>query len=148
MARPGDRWTVESGFDLDGFLRQPLVARVATIGRTGPIVRPVWYLWEERAFWWLTGGWSKLGSHLERDPRVAIVVDTCDLDRGEVLQVTARGAAEVLPFDAERARRWGSRYLGPDERDWRRFRQSVFDDPTTRFVVLRPAALQAHDLSY
>lgn len=103
----GDRgtstWAIEDGFDLDGFLSQPLVARLATHGRAGPTVRPLWYLWEERAFWWLTGGWSKLAGLLARDPRVALVVDTCDLDSGEVLQVIARGRAEVRPFDAERA---------------------------------------------
>ncbi len=39
-------------FDLDVFLEQPLVARLAT---AGPLIRPVWFLWEEKAFWWLTG---------------------------------------------------------------------------------------------
>jgi nitroimidazol reductase NimA-like FMN-containing flavoprotein (pyridoxamine 5'-phosphate oxidase superfamily) len=125
-----------------------LVARVATTSASGPTVRPVWYLWEGHAFWWLTGRWSKLGSLLDRDPRVAIVVDTCDLERGEVLQVTARGRAQVRPFDAERARRWGARYLGPDERSWRRFQGSVFDDPSTRLIVFHPRTLRARDLSY
>jgi Pyridoxamine 5'-phosphate oxidase len=141
-------WTVDDGFDLDGFLGQPLVARVATVGRSGPSVRALWYLWEGRAFWWLTGGWSRLGQLLERDPRVALVVDTCDLDRGEVLQVTARGRAVLHPFEADRARRWGRRYLGPDESRWRRFQGAVFDDPTTRFVTLEPTILRARDLSY
>jgi nitroimidazol reductase NimA-like FMN-containing flavoprotein (pyridoxamine 5'-phosphate oxidase superfamily) len=144
----GTTWTVDDGFDLDGFLAQPLMARVATVGRTGPSVRPVWYLWEERAFWWVTGSWSKLEQLLERDSRVALVVDSYDLDSGEVLQVTARGRAELHPFDAERARRWGRRYLGPDESHWRRFQSSVFDDPATRFVSLEPTVLRARDLSY
>ncbi len=117
-------------------------------GEVGPPCGPLWYLCEEQAFWWLTGAWSKLGELLERDPRVALVVDTCDLERREVLQVTARGRAEVRPFDSDRARRWGRRYLGPNERHWRRFQGDVFDDPTTRFVVLAPAALRARDLSY
>jgi nitroimidazol reductase NimA-like FMN-containing flavoprotein (pyridoxamine 5'-phosphate oxidase superfamily) len=144
----GVTWTVDDGFDLEGFLSRPLVARVATVGVSGPSVRPVWYLWEERAFWWLTGSWSSLAQLLERDPRVALVVDTCDLERGEVLQVTARGTAELHPFDADRARRWGRRYLGPDERHWRRFQGDVFDDPDTRFVSLEPTTLRARDLSY
>lgn len=143
-----DGWRIEEGFDLDDFLDKPLLARVATLGRAGPTVRPIWYLWEEHAFWWLTGRWSKLGQLIDRDPRVAIVVDTCDLDRGEVLQVNARGTAEAQPFDADRARRWGSRYLGPDERSWRRFEDGVFNDPTTRFVVLEPSSLRASDHSY
>lgn len=141
-------WQVPDGFDLDGFLARPAVARLATVDRTGPTVLPVWYLWEDDAFWWLTGGWSTLARLLERDPRVALVVDTCDLERGEVLQVRARGTARVEPFDADRARRWGHRYLGPDERHWRRFRHDVFGDPTTRFVALTPTTLQARDLSY
>lgn len=144
----GGKWAIEDGFDLDGFLRQPLVARVATVGRTGPTVRPLWYLWEGQAFSWLTGEWSKLGQLLEGDPHVALVVGTCDLYRGEVLQVTARGAAEVRPFNADRARRRGSRYLEPDERHWRRFQAASFDDPSTRFVVLKPTARRARDLSY
>jgi hypothetical protein len=37
----GATWTVDDGFDLDGFLDQPLVTHVATIGRTGPSVRPL-----------------------------------------------------------------------------------------------------------
>lgn len=132
-------------FDLDVFLSQPLVAHVAT---SGPTVRPVWYLWEERAFWWLTGDWSRLPALLERDARVALVVDTCDLATGIVLQVVARGSAEVLPFDRERARRWGSRYLGPDERHWSRFSDGVLHEPSTRFVRLSPTTLSARDLSY
>ena len=96
----GRRWRHvdrRRSFDLDGFLGLPLVARVATVGRTGPSVRPVWYLWEGRAFWWLTGAWSRLGQLLERDPRVALVVDTCDLDRGEVLQVTLGAGRSSIP---------------------------------------------------
>jgi len=146
---PGaNRWSIQAGFDIDAFLNRPLVARVATLGRNGPTVRPLWYLWEQQSFWWLTGGWSKLGQLLAVDPRVALVVDTCDLERGEVLQVTAQGSAQLQPFDADRARRWGRRYLGPDERHWRRFRGGVFDDPTTRFVRLEPSTLRARDLSY
>jgi hypothetical protein len=116
---PSDRerdhyeWRVQDGFDLEGFLGQPLVARVATVGRVGPTVRPVWYLWDKQAFWWLTGGWSNLAQLVERDPRVALVVDTCDLERGEVLQVTARGAAVVQPFGAGRAPLPGVRRAPP-----------------------------------
>lgn len=138
-------WEVDDDFHLDDFLSQPLVARVAA---AGPSVRPVWYAWEQESFWWLTGAWSGLPSVLERDSRVALVVDTCDLATGSVLQVIARGTAELVPFDAERARRWGIRYLGPDERHWSRFAASVFHDPSTRFVRLAPTTLRARDLSY
>lgn len=70
------------------FLAQPLVARVAT---NGPTVRPVWVLWEDGPFWWLTGSWSRLAEHLRNDAAVALVIDTCDLATGNVRQVQAWG---------------------------------------------------------
>jgi hypothetical protein len=60
---------IEADFDLASFLARPLVARVAA---AGPSVRAVWFLWEEGAFWWLTGDWSRLPSILKADPRVAL----------------------------------------------------------------------------
>ena len=140
-------WKLDPGFDLDGFLARSLVGRLAT---AGPTVRPIWFLWEEQAFWWLTGRWARLATMLERDPEVALVVDTCDLETGEVLQVVARGAAEVVPFDADRARRTLRRYLGPDEAAWdrERFLEGTFGDSSARLVRLAPRRLRARDLSY
>jgi hypothetical protein len=133
-------------FDVDAFLAAPLVARVAA---AGPSVRPVWFLWEDGAFWWLTGSWSRLPGLLADDPRLALVVDTCDLASGRTLQVTARGRAELRPFDADRARRKLRRYLGDDEERWdERFRGGTFDDPTAAFVRLLPDALHARDVSF
>ena len=140
-------WAVEPGFDLEAFLAQPLVAHVSA---AGPTVRPVWFLWEERCFWWLTGSWSRLPAILERNPRVALVVDTCELDSGRVLQVTARGEAAIEPFDPARARRKLARYLGPDESAWdrERFQIDTFANDSTRFIRLAPEQLRARDLSY
>lgn len=56
----------DESFDVDAFLARPLVAHLAT---AGPAVRPVWYLWEERAFWILTGSWSHVVEQLARDAR-------------------------------------------------------------------------------
>lgn len=136
-------------FDIDTFLAQPLTARVAT---NGPTVRPTWYLWEEQAFWILTGPWAKLPGRVKADPALAITVDVCDTATGLVRQVIARGRAELLPFDIPRGRRKLSRYLGPDETRWdTRFRHYLHDDPTERGTVwlrLRPSSLTATDLSY
>jgi hypothetical protein len=63
-------------FDVDAFLAQPLTARVAA---SGPTVRPTWYLWEDEAFWILTGPWATLPARVRTDPAIAIVVDVCDL---------------------------------------------------------------------
>lgn len=136
-------------FDIDAFLAQPLTARVAT---NGPTVRPTWYLWEDRAFWILTGPWAKLLHRVRADPALAVTVDVCDTTTGLVRQVIAHGRAELLPFDVPRGRRKLSRYLGTDETRWdARFEHYLYDDPGRRgttWLRLRPTSLTATDLSY
>jgi nitroimidazol reductase NimA-like FMN-containing flavoprotein (pyridoxamine 5'-phosphate oxidase superfamily) len=136
-------------FDVDSFLGRPLTARIAT---NGPTVRPVWFLWEDAAFWVLTGPWARLSGQVRDDPRVALVVDECDVRTGLVRQVIARGRAELLPFDVARGRRKLARYLGPDEARWdERFVRYLYDDPALRGTVwlrVRPTSLTAQDLSY
>jgi nitroimidazol reductase NimA-like FMN-containing flavoprotein (pyridoxamine 5'-phosphate oxidase superfamily) len=140
-------YDVPDGFDLDVLLARPLIARIAT---NGPTLRPVWYLWEEGAFWWLTGSWSKLAHLIKQDPAVALLIDTWEPTTGEVLQLVARGQAEVHPFDPARARRKLARYLGSDESRWDRdrFLVGTFDNPTAAFVRLDPDRLTVKDLSY
>ena len=136
-------------FDVDDFLAGPLTARIAT---AGPTIRPVWYLWEDGAFWILTGPWARLAARVREDSAVSLVVDVCDLASGLVRQVTARGEAELVPFDVPRGRRKPARYLGPDETRWDpRFRGYPHDDPAERgtcWLRLRPVSLTAWDLSY
>ncbi len=140
-------YDVPTEFDLDGLLARPLIARVAT---NGPTVRPVWFLWEQEAFWWLTGSWSKLPPLIKRDPAVALLIDTWHPTTGEVLQLIATGHAAIHPFDANRARRKLSRYLGDDQSKWDkdRFIKGTFDSPSAAFVRLRPDRLTVKDLSY
>ncbi len=138
----------EAPFDVETFLARPLVAHVAA---AGPSVRPVWFLWEDNAFWWITGAYARLPTILARDPRLALVIDSCNLITGEVRQVTAHGDGVVVPFDSERARRKIARYLGPDETTWDpRFsdRYHRRPDAETRLVRLEPERLTANDLSF
>ena len=110
-------------FDIDGFLRESFIARVATNGPEGPSIRPVLYLWEDGAFWWVTSSYAhKFFRLIELDARVALVIDSYDPTTGFVRKVTAAGIAEVLPLDRDRARslrepgpRGRSRCLGPGE---------------------------------
>jgi len=136
-------------FDTDTFLALPLTARVAT---NGPTVRPTWYLWEDGSFWILSGPWAKLLGRIETDPVLAITVDLCDITDGSVRQVTARGRADVVPFDVPRGVRLLRRYLGPDETLWDdRFRHYLHEDPMesgTVWIRLDPSSLNAVDLSY
>jgi hypothetical protein len=136
-------------FDIDAFLSQPLTARIAT---NGPTVRPTWFLWEDQAFWILTGPWARLPRLVQADPAIALVVDECNLATGLVRQVIARGRAEVLPFDVPRGRRKLTRYLGADQARWdKRFLRYLLDDLVengTAWLRLRPDFLTAKDLSY
>lgn len=138
-----------TAFDLDAFLAQPHTARVAT---NGPSIRPTWYLWEDHAFWILSGPWAGLLKRVREDPAIAITIDVCDINTGVVKQVIARGTAEVLSFDFERGRRKLTRYLGEDETRWdTRFRDYLHDERGERGTVwlrLRPDVLTAKDLSY
>jgi nitroimidazol reductase NimA-like FMN-containing flavoprotein (pyridoxamine 5'-phosphate oxidase superfamily) len=146
-------WKIDDGFDLEAFLARPLVARLATIG---PRVRPLWFIWEDGAFWWLTGPWAKLRDYLAADPRVALVVDHTDVETGEVKIVTALGEAEIVPWDAGRAERKFTRYLGSDTSRWDpRFLSSwdpAFrtgsDDEPDGFGRLVPRTLVARDRSF
>jgi hypothetical protein len=139
-------------FDVDEFLRQPLTAQVGTVtAATGPAVRPTWFLWEESAFWILTGPWSRLPAQVQRDPRVAVVVDVCDLATGLVRQVIASGVCELLAFDIPRGQRLLRRYLGAEEADWdSRFQRYLHSAPDlgTGWLRLQPHRLTAKDLSY
>lgn len=136
-----------ASFDVDEFLAQPLTARVAT---NGPTVRPVWFLWEAEAFWFLTGPWTKLLKRVQRDPRLAVVVDMCDLTTGLTRQVIAHGQAEIHPFDVPRGRRMLSRYLGDDVARWdTNFQRYLLDGQRgTVWLWLRPSSLSVADLSY
>lgn len=134
-------------FDVAAFLAQPLVARLAT---TGPVVRPVWYLWEDESFWVLTGTWSLLGRRLAADPAFELAVDTCDLRTGQVRQVIAAGEGSVVPFDTARGRRKLVRYLGEDEASWDP-RFSLRGDPNERgirWARLVPGRVLVSDQSY
>jgi nitroimidazol reductase NimA-like FMN-containing flavoprotein (pyridoxamine 5'-phosphate oxidase superfamily) len=132
---------------VDEFLARPLVAHLAT---AGPVVRPVWFLWESGAFWWLTGDWSTLEHALTRDPSVALVIDSCDLVTGEVLQVSVRGKAEIVPWQREIAIRKLRKYLGPEDAKWPRERFRLpLEDGSSRLVRLRPLSPpQLRDLSF
>jgi nitroimidazol reductase NimA-like FMN-containing flavoprotein (pyridoxamine 5'-phosphate oxidase superfamily) len=132
---------------VDEFLARPLVAHLAT---AGPSVRPIWFLWDDAAFWWLTGDWSRLDETLARDPAVTLGIDSCDLVTGEVLAVTARGQAEIVPWQREIAVRKLSKYLGADESRWpqERFRRPM-EDGSMRLVRLRPhSPPRLRDLSF
>lgn len=60
----------------DRFLAGQRVCRVATVSVGGaPHVQPLWYVWHDESLWFYSIIRSQRWRDLERDPRVAAVVD-------------------------------------------------------------------------
>ncbi|MFP5021295.1 pyridoxamine 5'-phosphate oxidase family protein [Pseudonocardia phyllosphaerae] len=96
--------------EVTAFLGEERTCRVATISADGPHVTPLWYLWDGAqgsegsggpegsggGTLWLTSlSRSQRWTDLERDPRVAVVVDAGH-DYTELRGVELRGRVEVV----------------------------------------------------
>jgi hypothetical protein len=82
----------------DEFLTQARTCRVATISPSGPHVSPLWFLWHDESIWLYSITSSRRFTDLQRDPRVAIVVDDghgYEELRGVEIIGTARVVGEV-----------------------------------------------------
>src|SRR4051794_13093520 len=88
--------------EVDEFLASPITAQLAT---NGPTIRPMWFQWEDRAFWIISGPWAKLFARVHADPKVAMCVDVGDFDSGTIKQVCAYGEVEIAPYDVDLVRR-------------------------------------------
>jgi hypothetical protein len=61
--------------ELDAFLGEQRTCRLATLGPGGPHVSPVWFVWTGGALWVYSLTRSQRWTDVQRDPRVAAVVD-------------------------------------------------------------------------
>ena len=84
-----------SDAERDEFLGAERTCRVATVGTEGPHVAPLWFVWHERALWLTSLNRSQRWTDLERDPRIAVVVDAGH-DYVELRGVELRGRVEVV----------------------------------------------------
>jgi hypothetical protein len=134
-------------FDLDEFLSRPLYAHLAHEAEHGPCESPVWFHWDG-VFIWIIGGTS-FPKNLKREPGCAIGIVDWDLATGLNQHVGLRGRAEVVPFDAEKAKTIFRKYFGPDEQEW----DGRFADVFTRELGLElirflPETIIMRDQSY
>ncbi|MET8977194.1 pyridoxamine 5'-phosphate oxidase family protein [Streptomyces sp. NPDC004539] len=85
--------------ELDEFLDTQRTCRVATVSTDGtPHVSALWFLWDGTSLWLYSVVRSKRWTHLTRDPRVAVVVDTgeeYDQLRGVELSGTVEFVGEI-----------------------------------------------------
>jgi len=61
--------------ELDEFLAAERTCRVATVGTEGPHVAPLWFVWQDGALWLTSLNRSQRWTDIQRDPRVAAVID-------------------------------------------------------------------------
>jgi hypothetical protein len=108
----------------DEFLRAERTCRVATVGTEGPHVAPLWFVWHDGALWLTSLNRSQRWTDLERDPRIAVVIDAGH-DYVELRGVELRGRVEVVgevprtggpePRLEPVERSFGEKYLGGAE---------------------------------
>jgi hypothetical protein len=136
--------------DIDAFLARPLFAHLPTASEDGPRDSPVWFLWEEGSLWIIgSRPVDTFPMRIERDPRCAIGIVDFELASGRVQHVGLRGRATVEPFDAGRASRLLSRYLGERQSAWDgRFLRTLEGQDGELFVRFVPETVVARDVSY
>ncbi|MGH3165205.1 MAG: pyridoxamine 5'-phosphate oxidase family protein [Trebonia sp.] len=81
--------------ELDEFLTVERTCRVATVSPQGPHNTPLWFAWDGEALWITSLVRSQRWTDLERDPRVAVLVDAGE-DYGELRGVELRGTIEAV----------------------------------------------------
>jgi nitroimidazol reductase NimA-like FMN-containing flavoprotein (pyridoxamine 5'-phosphate oxidase superfamily) len=81
--------------ELDAFLAAEHTCRLASIGPDGPHATPLWFCWLDGALWIYSIVRSRRWADLQRDPRVAVVVDA-GRDYDELRGVTIAGRVEVI----------------------------------------------------
>jgi len=79
----------------DGFLKSARTCRLATIGRDGPHNTALWFLWDGSYLWMQSIVRAQRWADLQRDQRVAIVVDDGH-DYGELRGVEILGTVEFV----------------------------------------------------
>ena len=81
--------------EVDAFLAGERTCRVATTGPSGPHATPLWFVWHGGALWLHSLSRSQRWADLQRDPRLAAVVDAGQ-DYLELRGVELAGEAEVV----------------------------------------------------
>jgi PPOX class probable F420-dependent enzyme len=125
--------------ELGDLLELPLLAVLATTNPDGEILlSPVWHEWRDGGFTVFTGNDDVKVRHIQRDPRVAIVVcEQVPPYRG--IEVRARARIEANG-DTEAMRRVAARYLGDAAAE-------EWVNPEDVLIRIEPGALRAWDFT-
>lgn len=88
----------------DFFLGSDALARLAVLKPDGsPYVVPVWYHWDGKSFWFIGRQRSEWCTYIQRDPRVAVVIDkehgrpdTSSGSKAQIPKIMTEGRAEII----------------------------------------------------
>src|SRR6202021_4167600 len=81
--------------ELDAFLTAQHTCRLATASPQGPHLTALWFAWDGTALWIYSIVRSQRWTDLQRDPRVAVLVDAGEA-YGELRGAELRGAGEFV----------------------------------------------------
>lgn len=101
--------TTHSG-EIERFIGRPLMGVLAWTSNAGePRSTPISYVWRDGAIWLTTGADSVKVRALRKRPAVSFTIAS-EPSSPPPQAVTVRGAAEILPYDAERHLEGFTRY--------------------------------------
>jgi len=135
--------------EIRSYLAKPLVARFATSDNGWPHVTPVWFEYDGENFWIPTQASTKKATHVKKDKRVAIIIDTFTepISKFNITQVVIKGKAELMkvpsvegldPLKSRTMSIW-HRYLGDEPEDALKNRMKI-----KRYLIkIRPVKMYA-----
>lgn len=137
---------VEKKEFIDEFLKQPQIARIATVDKSGqPHVVPVWFGWDGESLWISSYSDTQKNKHISQNPKIAVAIDVAGND-GETKAVIFEGTAELVtePKDfLQKQFYWiYHKYLG-DEGVMAASPQEWIKDPLNTLIKLTPSKVNS-----
>jgi PPOX class probable F420-dependent enzyme len=103
--------------EIDAFLAEPILARIATIRGDRPHVVPVWFYWDGESIWIETGLNFQKHKNLMRNPQCTIAIDVTEGGlrfKGVILEGVADLITEPDDFVRQTVVRIYTKYLGTE----------------------------------
>lgn len=115
--------------ELGQYLSQPIIARLATIGKDGyPNVHPLWFLYQNEEIIISTGKDTTKTKNIKANPNVGIIIDT--VEETGLKAVIFRGKADLIDDETkETTKKVLLKYLGTE------------DDPMFQMLINMPRTI-------
>lgn len=120
--------------DIEAFLSQPVLARIATIRDDRPHVVPMWFTWDGESLWMETGFGFQKHKNLQANPNCAVTIDTTEGGlrfKGVIMEGVAELQTGPESFVRETVERIYRKYLG----------NSGILEPTPQAMIANPHAI-------